>query len=295
MNSQIKNCKILIFASLFVLTVFVYVLHASEGNQNKLPVFVSIEPQAYFVERIGGSRVSVDVLVHPGENPATYTPTPAQMSKLAKAEIFFRIGVPFENIFMKKIQSTMKHLHIIDTRKGIKLRQMEGRHHHVEKGGNDPHIWLNPSFVKQQAETMLYALIELDPEGKDEYTANYESFVKDLNALNETIKETLASVKGGNILVFHPVLGYFTDAYGLRQIAIEVEGKAPKGRNLAMLIKKARQEDIRVVFIQPQFDKTAAQKIADAINGKLVLLDPLARDYLNNLESMAGEIAAALQ
>ena len=285
----------LIFASLFTLAVFTCMASASEDNKNKLPVFVSIEPQAYFVERIGGSRVSVNVLVHPGENPATYTPTPAQMSKLAKAGIFFRIGVPFENIFMKKIQSTMKHLHIIDTRKGIKLRQMEGRRHHVEKGGNDPHIWLNPALVKQQAETMLYALIELDPEGKDEYTANYESFAKDLDALNETIKETLASVKGGNILVFHPVLGYFTDAYGLRQIAIEVEGKAPKGRNLAILIKKARQEDIRVIFIQPQFDRTAAQKIADAINGKLVLLDPLARDYLNNLESMAGEIAAALQ
>ena len=283
------------FAFLFALAVFTCMVFASEDNKNKLPIFVSIEPQAYFVERIGGSRVSVDVLVHPGENPAMYTPTPAQMSKLAKARIFFRIGVPFENIFMKKIQSTMKHVHIIDTRKGIKLRQMEGRRHYVEKGGNDPHIWLNPALVKQQAETMLYALIELDPEGKDEYTANYESFAKDLDALNETIKETLASVKGGNILVFHPVLGYFTDAYGLRQIAIEVEGKAPKGRNLAMLIKKARQEDIRVIFIQPQFDRTAALKIADAINGKLVLLDPLARDYLNNLESMAREIAAALQ
>lgn len=285
----------LIFASLFTLAVFTCMVSASEDNKNKLPVFVSIEPQAYFVERIGGSRISVDVLVHSGESPATYTPTPAQMSKLAKAEIFFRIGVPFENVFMKKIQSTMKHVRIIDTRKGIKLRHMEGRHHHVEKGGNDPHIWLNPLLVKQQAETMLSALIELDPEGKDEYTANYESFVKDLNALNETIKKTLALVKDGNILVFHPVLGYFTDAYGLRQIAIEVEGKAPKGRNLAILIKKARQEDIRVIFIQPQFDRTAARKIADAINGKLVLLDPLARDYLNNMKSMAREIAAALQ
>ena len=271
-------------------------VYASDANQKQLPVFVSIEPQAYFVERIGGARVSVDVLVHPGESPATYAPTPMQISKLAKAKIFFRIGVPFEDVLIKKIRSTMKHLHMIDTRKGIILRHMEGHHHHHhgDGGGNDPHIWLNPALVKQQAKTMLSALVEQDPEGRAEYTANYELFINDLDALDKRISHMLNPLKGGSILVFHPVFGYFTDAYGLNQIAVEIEGKAPKGRNLTMVIKKARKENNRVIFIQPGFDRTAAQKIADAINGKSVLLDPLARDYINNMESMAEEIAKTL-
>lgn len=272
-------------------------VYASDANQKQLPVFVSIEPQAYFVERIGGSRVSVDVLVHPGENPATYAPTPMQMSKLAKAKIFFRIGVPFEDILIKKIRPTMKHLQMIDTRKGIRLRHMEGHHHHHvddEGGGNDPHIWLNPALVKQQAKTMLSAFIKQDPKGEAEYTANYESFANDLDALDKRIRHMLNPVKGGSILVFHPVFGYFTDAYGLNQIAVEIEGKAPKGRDLTMVTKKAGKENNRVIFIQPGFNRTAARKIADAINGKSVLLDPLARDYINNLESMALEIAKAL-
>ncbi len=281
------------------------------AEEKPIPVFVSIQPQAYFVERIGGDRVLVDVLVLPGKNPASYAPTPAQMAKLSKAKIFFRIGVPFENALMPKIVNTAKKLQIIDTRKGIQLRRMEGRHHNEnvtlghdthgthdhqhEAGGNDPHIWLNPMLVKKQAETIYNALVKLDPMGKSEYSANFNGFISNLDALHGKIQQALAPVKGETIFVFHPSFGYFTDAYGLKQMAVEMEGKTPKGKDLVLFIKKAKKEAVRVVFVQPQFDSNAAKNIARAIHGAVVSLNPLARDYIHNLEVMAGKVSDALK
>ncbi len=264
-----------------------------------LPVFVSIQPQAYFVKRIGGERVFVNTLVMPGENPATYAPSPGQMLQLAKAKVFFRIGVPFEDSLMPKIENSSKDLLIVDTQKGILLREMEGGHHDMAEGLHttiwDPHTWLSPLLVKKQAETIYKAIVQLDPSGEPYYGANYSAFIKDLDLLHKKIKESLAPAKGRTIFVFHPAFGYFADAYGLKQMAVETEGKAPKGKKLSMFIKKAKKSGVRVVFVQKQFDRSAARSIANAINGAVIPLNPLAMDYMKSLEEMANKVAEALK
>nr|MDA3787192.1 zinc ABC transporter substrate-binding protein [Desulfobacula sp.] len=117
----------------------------------------------------------------------------------------------------------------------------------------------------------------------------------DLDDLDNRLKTVLKDLKGGNLFVFHPAFGYFTDAYGLKQIAVEAMGKAPKGKALSEIIKLAKKEKTRVIFVQPQFDRNAAQKIASAINGAVVSIDPLAYDYLANMENIAQSIAGALK
>jgi zinc transport system substrate-binding protein len=292
------------------------VLNASEKSFKPLSVIVSIMPQAYFVERIGGSRVSVEVLVLPGKNPETYKPLPIQMAGIAKSDIFFRIGVPFEEMLLPKIKTIAKKLQIVDTREGIKLRRLEVRSDHQDDpaemdgahadqdegththtygfGGNDPHIWLSPRLVKKQAETIWSTLVRFDPAGEEEYTANFKGFIKDIEILQRKIAATLAPFRGESIYVFHPAFGYFADEYGLRQVAVEIEGKGPKGKDLARFIKRAKKEKVRIVFVQPQFDQSAADKIARAINGNVVSIDPLAEDYLINLEEMSNRISKAL-
>ncbi|ACL03249.1 periplasmic solute binding protein [Desulfatibacillum aliphaticivorans] len=295
-----------------------------------MPVYVSISPQAFFVGQIGGDRVSVDVLIPPGKSPAVYSPTPAQMSGLAKAKVFFRIGVPFENALMPKIKTAAPNTLVVDTRQGIRLRTMSGHHHHEgeeehhdmeEHGdegeehrhdadehdgdhhgeslddharGKDPHIWLDPNLVKIQAKTICHALIDLDPEGKAFYEANLEGFLKGLDGLDREIAEALKPVKGSTVFVFHPSYGYLCDAYGLKQLAVELEGKTPKGKELAQFIAKAKKDNVRVIFVQPQFDKNAAENIARSINGAVLSLNPLARDYFANMKSMATAISQAL-
>jgi zinc transport system substrate-binding protein len=284
-----------LFFFLSIMLLFPSNADNSAINKKQLNIFVSISPQAYFVEKIGGNRVKVEVLVSPGKSPATYSPGPSKISRLAKSDIYFRIGVPFENSLLPRIKSILKKTKIVDTAKGIQLRKMKSSHEHEKKhnhhGGNDPHIWLDPKLVKKQAKIILDALSESDPGGKAKYTKNHNLFCKELDDLDKWIKKILAPVKGKSIFVFHPSYGYFTDAYGLKQVAIEMEGKAPKGKDLVALIKMAKKNKIKTIFIQPQFNKAVAKKIAEAINGKVKILDPLAEDYMNNMKKITLSIA----
>jgi zinc transport system substrate-binding protein len=273
-------------------------------------VQVSILPQKYIVERIGKDRVNVNVLVKPGKSPEIYSPSPDQIKSLMSANIYFRIGIDFENGIMDKIKS-VGGLKIVDTREGISLRDMEAHHHDGEDPGHDadhaegkenhghtgkdPHIWMSPENVKIQAHTIAQSLSGIDPEGRETYRKNYDLFAKDMDDLDLRLKTILNDLKGENIFVFHPAFGYFTDRYGLHQIAVETMGKAPKGKELSNIIKLAKKEKTRVIFVQPQFDQATAKKIASAINGAVVSIDNLAYDYPANMESMAKIIADALK
>ncbi len=273
------------------------------GADKKLNVFVSIPPQAYMVEQIGGPYVEVGVLVEDGQSPHTFEPTPRQIVKLAGAEVYFSVGLPFEARLLEKITGTMKDLEVVDTRRGIKVRVMKERHeedsgegvgHQHEAGEPDPHFWLNPRLAEIQAANICEGLKSVDPA----HAAYYERRLGDLNArldeLDAKIATTLAPFKGKEFMVFHPAFGYFGEAYGLRQIAVEVEGKEPSARQLSALIDEAKRKGIRVIFVQPQFSRKSAEAVARAIGGAVVPVDPLARDYMKNLEEMAGKVAKAL-
>jgi zinc transport system substrate-binding protein len=283
------------------------------AGEAKVRVFVSVLPQKTFVERIGGERVDVGVLVSPGESPATYRPRPSLVAKLAAADLYFRVGVPFETHLMPKIQSMAGDLQVVDTRTGVSILAMGEEHHHGGAGhddhgqehgevmgehdieGMDPHIWLDPRRVVIQAATMRDALTAVDPAGKEVYAAGYDALSKELMALHGHIAEALAPLKGETLYVFHPAFGYFADAYGLVQKAVEVEGKSPKGRALARFIQQAREEKVRVIFVQPQFDSAAAAKVAASVGGAVVPLDPLAPNYFDNLRQMADAVSAGLK
>lgn len=255
-------------------------------------VFVSILPQAYFVERVGGPRVEVNVLVGPGKSPATYEPSPRQIAGLGGSSVYFRIGTPFEKGFVDKIGRTFKDLAIVDTRNGVPLRYFrESRGEQVP----DPHIWLDPKRVVIQAATICEALSGLAPEHRPEFERNFRALREDLDMVDRKIARILAPLRGRKIYVFHPAFGYFADSYGLTQVAAEIEGKEPTPKQLSDMIDRARGDGVRVIFVQPQFARRNAETIANAIGGAVVPMDPLARNYLDNLERMADAIGAALE
>ena len=271
----------------------------AQGQQTvETRAFVSIAPQAYFVERIGGERITVDVLVPPAQSPETFEPTPRQMAALSEAEIFFCIGLPFEERLLQKTSMTNARLQIVDTRKGITLRSMDeeinDNHEHGRHGRFDPHIWLDPRLVEIQARNIADALIQVDTAGTTIFEKNLAEFQHDLREIDSTIAGILAPLKGHKIYVYHPAYGYFADAYGLRQVAVETGGKEPGARQLADLISRAQKDSVRVIFVQPQFSQKSAKTLAEAIDGAVLPLDPLARDYLANLGRMARIIERAL-
>jgi zinc transport system substrate-binding protein len=264
-------------------------------GDSRLSVFVSIPPQAYFVERVGGQRVRTEALVRPGQDAHTYEPTPRQMAEVARARVYFRIGFPFENALIPRLESTVPGLLIVDTRQGITLRPLEGEDAAGAQAGQDPHIWMSPTLVMRQVQTIRDTVIRLDPAGEGEYRANAERFISELQQVRSRIAEVLAPLRGRALLVYHPAFGYFADEFGLKQMPVERAGKEPTSRQLARLIEQARAQGIKVVFVQPQFSQAGARAVAEAIGGAVVPLDDLAYDYLNNLETMARTIQEALR
>lgn len=292
------RCKFISRAVLMILVAGIHRLSfgAEQTMPDRLPVMVSILPQKFFVERIGGPWVEVEVLVGPGQSPHSWEPLPRQVARLAEARVYFRIGIPFENALLDKINRSFQHLRVVDTRQGIKLLPMTVGEEDagLPAGAPDPHIWLDPRLVKIQAETIAAALKQLDPAHSEEYEKNLQAFLSDLDRLDAKLRETLAPLRGKSFMVYHPAFGYLAAAYGLKQLAVESEGKEPSAKELAALIDLAQREEVKVIFVEPQFSRKSAEAVAAAIGARVVRMDPLAPDYLANLEQMAGQIRQAL-
>jgi len=280
--------KFLLLALAFVLLLAACAPATTEAPaESKLNVTVSILPQKYFVERVGGEFVNVSVMVQPGESPATYEPKPEQMTELAQAAAYVSVGVPFEQAWLEKIQAANANMKMVDTTQGIERKA-------TANGGFDPHIWLSPSLVKVQSETIYNALAELDPAHQEAFKVNFEAFVKEIDALDADIRATLEKTETKKFIVFHPAWGYFARDYGLEMIPIEVGGQEPSAQELAGLIEKAQAENIKVVFVQPEFSQEDAETIAKEIGGKTLAISPLNPDWLGNLKSVAETFAAVL-
>jgi zinc transport system substrate-binding protein len=266
-------------------------------------VAVSILPQAYFVERIAGTRVKPMVLVGPGQSPHAYEPTPRQMADLASAPLWLTIGADFEKALRPKIASLYPKLSIVDTTAGIKYRQLEAHNHegepveagHAEESGPDQHVWLGRQAVIAMAGSIRDALSRYDPAGASTYANNHDAFVKDINAVYDSLKAKLAPLEGKPVFVYHPAFGYFFDEYGIEQEAVETGGKEPTQKALAGLIKEARDDGAKVIFVQAQFPASAAESVAKSIGGVVVSIDPLAPDWLENIKRIGTALTKAVR
>jgi zinc transport system substrate-binding protein len=266
-------------------------LHAAPIN-----VAVSILPQKYFVESIGGRHVAVQVMVRPGAEPADYAPTPQQVAKLASARLYFAIGVPFETPWLPRFKSANPHLQVVDTTRGIQRRPMAPEQGDGAGGQPDPHIWLSPPLVRIQAMNIRDALIAADPAHAADYRRGYAQLAETVNRVDDAILRTLSTttLTQHRFLVFHPAFGYFAAAYGLAQVPIEQGDKEPGPARLAKIIAQAKRQGIRVVFAEPEFSQQAADAVAEAIGGQVVMIDPLAEDWPAGMQAIAQGLAKAL-
>jgi zinc transport system substrate-binding protein len=281
---------------------------ARAAEAPRLDVFVSIAPQAYVAERVGGDRVTVYTFVGQGQDPHTFEPSPRQVVAIGRADVFFTVGLPFEARLMAKVREAKPNLAVVDMTEGIARRAMEGESHVHGEGaaeeahgrgeageGLDPHVWLSAPRLAAQAANVAAALGRVDPGHAREYAARAEALAVEMRALHAELQRTLAPYKGRAFLVFHPAFGYFADDYGLRQEAVEAGGRSPTPRQLADLIKRARAANTRVVFVHPQFDPKSAEAVAAALGGVTAPLDPLAADGPANLRRMGAAIRDALE
>ena len=295
--------KNLMGKKIFFLFLFIVILIGCGQNQHnkdkkeKPQVTVSILPQKYFVKRITGDLLSIHVMIPPGYSPHTYEPTPKQIKALTHSSIYFRIGyIPFENVWMDNILSANKQLQIVDTSMGVDLIKHTRTHtHHHDHRGIDPHIWLSPTAVKVQSKNILNALIKLDPANRATYMENYSEFINDIDLLIKETVAILSGLSGKKLMVYHPAWGYFARDYGLIQLPIEVDGKNPNPSEMKKIIDTAKREGIRFIFVQKQSDTRSAEAIASEIKGEVIQIDPLALNWLDNMNKIAFTFKKMLQ
>ncbi|BAF72020.1 metal ABC transporter solute-binding protein, Zn/Mn family [Sulfurovum sp. NBC37-1] len=263
---------------------------------------VSILPEKTFIKAVGGDKVDIALMVMPGNSPHTYEPKPSQMKEIAKADLYFAIGVEFEKVWLPRFKDLNGKMQIIDLTQGITKLPMQAHEHHGEHTGHkheemgysslDPHVWTSPSNVRIIAKNIYNALAKADPENKEYYRQNLDSFISKINETDRKIKAILAKTpKGTKFMVFHPSWGYFAHEYNLVQLPVEVEGKSPKPRELIALIKEAKVEKIKAIFTQPEFSDAAAQTMAKELKISVIKVSPLSEKWSENLLNIARAIA----
>ena len=281
MNKAIPIISVL----MMVLAVLVTSCTPKAESTEKVGVVVTILPQAEFVESVGGEKVDVTIMVPTGQSPHTYAPTFSQLAAVKQAKMYAKVGsgVEFELVHMDRIIEANKDMLVVDCSQDIELM------------GKDPHIWLSPRNAKIMVENICNGLIQIDPENREYYTQNKNEYLVKLDELDEDIKSSLAGITNRSFMVFHPAWGYFAGDYNLMQIQVEVGGKTLSPKDLANLIQEAKEHNIKVIFASPQFDAKSAKAIAEAIDSRVAFVNPLARDYINNMYMVLGELVQGME
>jgi zinc transport system substrate-binding protein len=299
-----KPYAVLLSVASLVLLGLAFLSSSCQGMsqpRDKIGVVVTIVPQDDFVQNVGGEKVDVTVMVPPGADPHTYELTPSQMVKVSKAKMYAKVGsgVEFELVWMDKIIEQNKAMLVVDCSKGIQMMEMEEHHHDEDEGehhqGEDPHIWLSPQNAKLMVGNICSGLIQVDPQNEAYYIRNRDEYLAKLDALDKDIQEGLSGLRNRRFIVFHPAWGYFSRDYDLEQIPIEIGGKEPSAKDIANLIQKAEEQNIKIIFASPEFNPRSAEVIAKEIGGRVVFIDPLAKDYINNMRLVLNELVQVME
>lgn len=279
--------KINVKAVVFIfLTGFLGCTHPKMDDHESLSV--SIEPQKYFLEALVGDKYTVNTVIPSGSNPETYDPSPSQMVRIGKSKMYFKIGnLGFENTWLQNISSNNPEMKIVDCSVG--LEQLEHNHH--DHAGNDPHIWSSPKTALVIIKNMYNSLIDNDKQDKDYYLGNYRNIESKINKTDSIIKSYLASAPSKTFIIYHPALSYFADEYGLEQLTIEVDGKSPTPQQLSKVIQKAKDENVKVVFIQEEFDQKNTEVVAKEIGAEIISINPLSYNWDEEIIKIAKGIA----
>lgn len=258
----------------------------------RIPIAVSVAPQADLVERIGGGRVSVEVMIPPGSSDEEISLSPRKAMALERIRLYVKVGHPAFAVEARSIDpflSQRPDIRVVDMSRGMDLiEEMEEHGGHGHEG--DPHVWTAPGNVAVAARNIAAALAEADPANAAGYRANLARLLEEVGHLDGQIRARLAAPGADRrFLVYHPSWGYFARQYGLEQIAIEAEGKEPGAAGLIRIVERARQEGARVVLV-PGGSRESARVIADEIGGRMVPADAQARDWQATLLRIADAL-----
>lgn len=274
---------------------------ASNDDETKPVITVTLEPQRYFTEAIAEDKFKVVSMVPKGSSPETYDPIPQQLVSLGDSKAYFRIGyIGFEQTWMDRLMNNTPHIQVFDTSKGIDLILNNDEHDHTHGHNShdghihavEPHVWNSTSNALIIAGNTYKALSQLDKANEPYYRNRYDSLCQRIQHTDSLIRHQLSTPEAAKaFMIYHPALSYFARDYGLHQISIEEGGKEPSPAHLKALIDLCQAENVGVIFVQPEFDKRNAETIAQQTGTKVVPINPLSYDWEEEMLNVAKALA----
>jgi len=265
------------------------------ANTSERIITVSIAPFKYFVEAIAGNDFKVNVMVPAGSDPHIYEPFPEQISKLRKSEGYISNGyLGFEMNWLDRFYETNKSMKRLSLGNDINPLLSEHQHEGEHVEGADPHYWVSPRCAVIMASSVKEFLSGLNPSQSLKYSENYQAFILKIQDLDKKGEELFSTVKKRSFMIYHPNLAYLARDFGLEEIAVEFEGKEPPPSRLKELIDNARQNGVRTIFVQREYDTKNAKAIAEEIGAELKIIDPLSEDWLKSTTDIINDLYKSL-
>ena len=283
--------KLFHYLSIIVFMVGVLLTSCVGNVPQKRIVTVTVLPQKYFAEKIAGDKFEINCVVPNGSNPEAYDPSPSHLVYVGKSEAYFKIGhIGFEVAWLDKLLNNNPDMKLYDTSVGVKL--LSGTHghddpEHVHSETFDPHIWSSPKQARIIARNMYDAFVELDPDNRKYNKKNYDLLLLEINRVDSVLTKKLEKVKGETFVIYHPSLSYLAHDYGLRQLSVEYNGKAPSAYYIKQVVDTARENDVKVIFIQKEFDVKQAETLAEELQCRVAQINPLNYNWSEELENIA--------
>lgn len=268
---------------IFLILGFIGCSKPQKESNKKINVTVSIVTYADFVKNIGGEKVNVNTMIPQNSNPHDYEPIPSQIVDLAKSDVYFKIGkyFDFEDVLLNKVKDVKADLKVVDCANGITF---------IDK---DPHVWLGIDEVKIILSNIYNGLKEISPVDSAYFRKNYETYLSKINIADKNLSESFEKLTIKHVLVFHPAWNYFFKKYNLIQIGIEQHGKEPNAQDLKNILNFAKEKKIKVIYVEPQFNKDAATSIAEQIGASISVINNIPSDYLANLSYLQKTIVSS--
>jgi len=273
------------------------------SHNETIQVITTILPLSEFVTSVGGQYVTCRVMIPPGASPHTFEMTPGQMQQISDADLYVMVGsgIEFEDQWMERLQEINPGMKIINASAGLTFLPGSDDHEHEhnqgydnatiplpdENGRHDPHVWLSLTNAITMVNEISSGLSKADPSHGSFYEGNRDIYTSRMQYIDQQIKEMMTNTTVSAVMVTHPSFQYFCRDYGIRQISIEEDGKEPTPGHLKDLVQTARENDIRVIFVEPEYSDAGAQAVAKEIGAKIIQVDPLPEKYLQNMNLIA--------
>lgn len=283
-----KNILLLVFIVLILVGC-----SNNDTKDNKLNIAVSIKPEEAFVNAVVGDKGNITTVIPSGFSPANYQPSPKELEEISDSDLYFSIGIAAENNIIPKIINTSTDIISLKDATLEKYPLLYINSLETEEANADPHIWMSPKRVIEMVNLVKDSIISLDPENKDYYSTNAEKYISELEELDEYTRKTINDNSFKDFVIYHPSLGYFADDYGLNMVVIEEGGKNATIETISEVISFAKDNNIKIIFYQEEFDSKQANVIAEEINGKTISLDILSEDYINNFKKIVDTFVSS--